>query len=70
LYSAEIGCIDCKKPVIDSVLAELAPIQERARQYEEDKGLVRNIIHEGSEKARDMARQTLQEVRQSMGLEY
>ena len=68
--SAEIGCIDCKKPIIDAVLAELAPIQERARQYEEDKSLVRNIIHEGSEKARDMARQTLQEVRQSMGLEY
>ncbi len=68
--SAEIGCIDCKKPVIEAVLAELEPIQERARQYQEDKDLVRNIIHEGSEKARDVARQTLQEVRQAMGLEY
>lgn len=68
--SAEIGCIDCKKPVIEAVLAELEPIQERARQYLEDKDMVRNIIHEGCEKARDMAKLTLQEVRQAMGLEY
>ncbi len=68
--TAGIGCIDCKTPVIEAVLAELAPIQERAREYEEDKGLVRNIIHEGSEKARDVSRQTLIEVRAAMGLEY
>jgi tryptophanyl-tRNA synthetase len=68
--SASIGCLDCKQRVIDAVLAELAPIQERAIQFEQDKGLVRNIIHEGCEKARDMARQTLLEVRQAMGLEY
>ena len=57
-------------PVIDSVLEELAPIQDRAREYEADKGLVRNIIHEGNEKARDVTRQTLAEVRAAMGLEY
>ena len=68
--SAGIGCLDCKKPVIDAVLEELAPIQERAREFEEDKGLVRNIIHEGNEKARDVCRQTLTEVRAAMGLEY
>ncbi len=68
--SAGIGCLDCKQRVIEAVLAELAPIQERARQYEQDMGLVRNIIHEGCEKARDVARQTMQEVRQVMGLEY
>ncbi|MGD8784358.1 MAG: tryptophan--tRNA ligase [Thioalkalispiraceae bacterium] len=68
--SAGIGCIDCKMPVIDAVLAELAPIQEKAKEYEEDRGLVKNIIHEGSEKARDVTRQTLAEVRAAMGLEY
>lgn len=68
--TAGIGCIDCKTPVIEAILAELAPIQERAREYEEDRGLVRNIIHEGSEKARDVSRQTLIEVRAVMGLEY
>jgi len=68
--SADIGCLDCKAPVIDAIHQELAPIRERAREYEEDPGLVRNIIKEGSEKARDVARQTLGEVRQAMGLEY
>jgi tryptophanyl-tRNA synthetase len=68
--TAGIGCLDCKQRIIEAVLAELAPIQERARQFEQDKGLVRNIIHEGCEKARDVARQTMQEVRQVMGLEY
>lgn len=68
--SASIGCLDCKQRIIESVLAELAPIQERAREFEQDPGAVRNIIHEGCEKARDVARQTMQEVRQAMGLEY
>ncbi len=68
--TAGIGCLDCKAPVIEAVRAELEPIQERAREYEQDPGLVRNIINEGNEKARDVARQTMIEVRQAMGLEY
>ncbi len=68
--SAGIGCIECKQPVIDAVLAELRPIQERAAEYESDPGLVRNIINEGCEKARDEARDTMDEVRHVMSLEY
>lgn len=68
--SADIGCLDCKGPIIDAVQAELAPIHERAKEYEKDVDLVRKIINEGCDKARDMARQTLTEVRQAMGLEY
>ena len=68
--TAGIGCLDCKQPIIDSVLAELLPIQERASEFEQDPGKVRAIIHEGSEAARDVARETLDEVRQAMGLGY
>ncbi|NOX77095.1 MAG: tryptophan--tRNA ligase, partial [Gammaproteobacteria bacterium] len=68
--SAGIGCIDCKQPVIEAVLAELAPIRERAREFTEDPKLVRNIISEGTEAARDVARDTLEEVREAMGLVY
>ena len=68
--TAGIGCLDCKKPVIDAVLAELAPIQERAKEYQQNKSLVRNIINDGCETAREITRQTLQEVRAAMGLEY
>lgn len=68
--TAGIGCLECKAPLIESVKAELAPIQERAKQYEGDLDLVRNIINEGTSRARDIARQTLVEVRQAIGLEY
>jgi tryptophanyl-tRNA synthetase len=68
--SAGIGCLDCKQPVIDSVLAELGPVQERAVEFEQDPARVRAIISEGSEAARDLAQQTLEEVRAAMGLEY
>ena len=68
--SAGIGCIDCKQPVVDSVLAELRPIQERARDLESDPELVRNVVNEGCERARDEARDTMEEVRRAMSLEY
>ena len=68
--SAGIGCLDCKGPIIEAVLAEQAPIAERAREFEEDPNLVRNIINEGTEAARDAARATMDEVRAAMGLAY
>lgn len=68
--SAGIGCIDCKQPVINAVLDELRPIQERAREFEEQPDLVRSIIAEGCEAARDQAQETMEEVRQAMGLDY
>ena len=68
--SAGIGCIECKGPVIEAVLEEQKPMQERARQYLEDPTLVRNIIADGCEKARKMAQETMREVREAMGLSY
>jgi len=68
--TASIGCLDCKGPVIEAVLAELAPIRERAKEYEADRSLVRNLINEGNEKAREVAKETLAEVRQAMNLSY
>jgi len=68
--SAGIGCIECKQPVIDAVLKELAPIQERARAYTEEPDTVQNIIADGCEKARDLARETMRDVREAMGLHY
>jgi tryptophanyl-tRNA synthetase len=68
--SAGIGCLECKQPVIDAINAELAPIRERAAQYEEDPMLVRNIIQDGCEKASDLANDTMRDVREAMGLNY
>ena len=68
--SAGIGCLECKQPVIDAMLRELAPIQERARAYMEEPDVVKNIIADGCEKARDLARETMRDVREAMGLNY
>jgi tryptophanyl-tRNA synthetase len=68
--SAGIGCLDCKQPIVDAVLAELEPIRDRAEQYIRNPNLVRNIIEAGCDAARTVARETLQEVRAVMGLGY
>jgi len=65
---AEIGCVDCKQPVIEAVLKEQAPIRERALEFVENPQLVRNIMNEGCERAREVAKDTLDEVTQAMGL--
>ncbi|MCQ8897203.1 tryptophan--tRNA ligase [Limnobacter humi] len=68
--SAGIGCLECKEPVIDAVVRELAPMRERAAMYSEDPTLVKNIIADGCERARQIAQETMRDVRQSMGLSY
>lgn len=68
--SAAIGCLECKQPVIEAVLAELKPIQERAREFEAQPEEVRNIIAEGNEAARVVARKTMEEVRQAMAMDF
>jgi tryptophanyl-tRNA synthetase len=68
--TAGIGCLDCKQPVIDAVLAEQAPMRERAQKYLDDPTLVRNIVADGCEKARKLARETMRDVREAMGLSY
>jgi tryptophanyl-tRNA synthetase len=66
--SASIGCLECKKPLIDKVVEEITGMRKRAQEYEENPELVRNILTEGCEKARDAARDTLEEVRRAMNL--
>jgi tryptophanyl-tRNA synthetase len=66
--SAGIGCLDCKGPVIEAVVSELKPMQARAAEFEAQPELVREIIREGSERARAVAQETMLEVRQSMSL--
>lgn len=68
--SAGIGCLDCKQPVIDAVLAEQKPIRERSKEFVSEPETVRGIIDEGCEAAREVARDTLEDVRQAMNLVY
>jgi tryptophanyl-tRNA synthetase len=67
--SAGIGCLDCKQPLIEAIEKEIAPIRKAAKEYKENINLVKSIVTEGSEAARDKARETLDEVREVIGLE-
>ncbi len=68
--TAAIGCLDCKAPVIEAVLLELKPMQERAAELEARPEQVRGIIEAGSERAREVAKETMREVRQVMSLNF
>jgi tryptophanyl-tRNA synthetase len=68
--TAGIGCLECKQPLIDAVLDEQKIFHERARPYVENPDLLRSIVSDGSEKARDLARHTMRDVREAMGLDY
>jgi tryptophanyl-tRNA synthetase len=68
--TAGIGCLDCKQPLIDAINVEQAVMRERAQQFEQDPDLVQSILLEGAEKARDTARETLDEVRAAIGISH
>ena len=68
--TAAIGCLDCKQPLIDAIVAEQKPWRERAAVYLADPKRVHWIVEVGTERARTVARETMRDVRQAMGLAY
>jgi tryptophanyl-tRNA synthetase len=68
--SAGIGCLDCKQPVIDAIVREQAPWRERAAAYLANPKQVHWIVEMGTERARTVAKQTMKDVREAMGLSY
>ena len=68
--TAGIGCLECKQPVIDGILAEQQPMLERAEPYVANPRIVRDIVDAGTDRARETARETMRDVREAMGLNY
>jgi tryptophanyl-tRNA synthetase len=68
--TAGIGCLECKQPVIDAVLAEQAPMLERAAPYVANPQRVKEIVAHGCDRARAVAQSTMADVRSAMGLSY
>jgi tryptophanyl-tRNA synthetase len=66
--TAGIGCLDCKVPVIDKIIEEINGMRKRAQEFEDNPELLRSIATEGAEKAREAARETLDDVRRAMHL--
>ena len=68
--TAGIGCLECKQPLIEAIIAEQEPIKERAQKYLDDPSLVRAVVADGCERARKFAEETMRDVREVMGLAY
>ncbi|MDO9286530.1 MAG: tryptophan--tRNA ligase [Aquabacterium sp.] len=68
--TAGIGCLECKQPVIDAILREQQPWRERAEAFLSNPKQVHWIVEMGTERARTVARQTMKDVREAMGLNY
>src|SRR5688500_7386314 len=63
------GCIDCKKVLHGTLMAELAPIQTRAKELQAKPKLVEDALAGGTERCRAIASQTIREVRDRMGID-
>jgi tryptophanyl-tRNA synthetase len=68
--TAGIGCLECKQPIINAIIAEQEPIKERAQKFLDDPSLVRAIVADGCDRARKLAEETMRDVREAMGLAY
>lgn len=64
--TAEIGCIDCKKMVADSMVERLAPILESRKTLESNPKQLEEVVRAGCERATKVSKQTLSEVKEAM----
>ncbi|HTG83265.1 MAG TPA: tryptophan--tRNA ligase, partial [Gemmatimonadales bacterium] len=62
------GCLDCKRVLADNLNAALAPIQARAKELQATPHRVSEILGDGAGRARRIARETVREVKEKMGL--
>lgn len=68
--SAGIGCLECKTPLIDSIEAEQVKFHESAKAYTGDTNLIKNILADGAEKASEIAKESLEKIKQIMNISY
>jgi tryptophanyl-tRNA synthetase len=66
--SAGIGCIECKSWAADALVELLSPMQERRKKFEENPRLAWDILEAGTDRAREVAAETMDDVRAAMGM--
>lgn len=68
--SADIGCVECKKIMADNLIEAMAPLHERRHYYLAHPEIVDEIMIEGSRKARQIAIETMQQVKAAVKIDY
>ena len=64
------GCVACKKQLVQNIIEEFRPIREKRKYYEEHPEIVDEILMNGTKKAQEVAKQTMQKVKKAMKLDY
>lgn len=64
------GCVNCKKELIESIIKFLEPIREKRKYYEENKELVEQILKDGTQKARENAKEEMKNIKEAMMINY
>jgi tryptophanyl-tRNA synthetase len=67
---AEIGCVDCKKIMAANLIEKTSPMTEKRVYYEENQNIVKDIIAQGNQKAQEIARSTMAQVREAIKMKY
>jgi len=68
--AAEIGCVDDKRLIAEQIIAFLEPLQRRRDEVLRDRGALVELLGQGSRRARERARETMDLVRTAIGLDY
>ncbi len=68
--TAQRGCVECKRILADSVAEHFRPMRRRAAEYREHPERVKEILEDGAERARAIARETIRDARVRMGLDW
>jgi tryptophanyl-tRNA synthetase len=66
--TAGIGCVDCKTKLAENMMAHFAPYTAKRAELKARPGHVAEVLHAGAQKAREIARRTMDEVRGKLGL--
>lgn len=68
--SGSRGCVQCKKELINKMNEFLKPIKEKRKYYEENEEIVNNILAEGTNKAKEKAKEQIKKVKHAMKIDY
>ena len=68
MYTAQRGCVDCKRHLAQSINRWLEPLRERRQELQKRPDYVREVLEEGGKQARAIAQKTIEEVYERMGL--
>ena len=66
--SGVLGCVDCKLNAANKIIESLAPFREKRAHFELHPNQVEEILHDGEARAKKVARQTMTEVHEAMGV--